>query len=765
MKALLGLAALALFATPAVAQLGTPISLGPFGGNLLAVDVDPVAPQTLLVSTWQDGLLRSTNGGNAFASFQPVGLPVGFGLFVARFLRNPNDIGELIALAGTGVYRSTDGGFNWTQSLVPATNDLRWAAVQPGGDVWLASTNAEVWRSDDDAASWSLVFNGSSLGQLVFAPSDPTRAYLASFNGLRVSTDAGATFNAAGAATTWLKGVAVAPGDANTVFAGGLQGRIKKSTNGGLTWSDTLLGTSSSIEFFEWDTFIPGRLWAGLLDRLYITDNQGASWTFASQGLPPSQPIVTDLAFGSNGTQYLSTEDGFFRATGGVPPWVLIGVPSVSMFDAAIAAPGGKRLATNNRGVFASAGPFAPMQPTGWVFDFGAHTNKVVVDPNNPDRWILGGVGAFFDNATVRIATNNGATIQTPLESFGAGQVRGLALDPIGSTQMLAGMYPADFGQPGLARSTDLGAAWIPVAGSAGWATTAIAYDPFTAGRVLALQGLTGNIRESSDGGLTWSVLPGWSIGGTPWMLLADPVQPGVFYGADDGAGLQRSLDGGVTWSTLVESSNERSDIAFHPSIPGLFWFSNGDGRVRVTTDGGSTFANAFTASPAGVLAAGLDLDRSTGGLLIATLGSSAWELFGASPYIDLGGASVGAGAFTPRHFPSGPLAQLGNGGWVLEVDRLVGGAPLILHLGLSNLGLPLAGGVLGTGEPTVLALSAVAGGAPGAPGAGSFAVGLPIPSVPSLAGLDLFTQVFAFDAASPFFVVLSNGLRTKILP
>ena len=766
MNRLLSLATLALVATPAAAQLGTPITLGPFGGPFQSVDVDPANPQNLLLSNVEKGLLRSTDGGNSFAPLQPLGLPVGPFQFVRRFERNPSNPAELFALLGSSAYRSTDGGLSWTDLAVPAGADLRWIAAQPGGNGLLASSSAEVWHSPDAGATWNLAFSGQTLGQVTFAPSDPSRAYLASFNGLRISTNGGASFAPAGADTTWLKGVAVAPNDPNTVFGGGLSGRIKKSTNAGATWTDTLLGTFASIEFFELDGVVPGRIWACLLDRLYTSDNLGASWVFASQGLPASQPIVTDLAFASNGNQYLSTEDGFFRAQGGVPPWTLIGLPNLPLFDAAIASPGGKRLVSNFRGVYASAGPLFPMAPTAWVFDFGAHTNQILVDPTNPDRWILGGVGAFIDNATVRIATNNGANIQTPLEYFGGGQVRALALDPIGQTEMLAGVFPNGFQQPGLSRSTNLGASWAPVPGTTSWGVVGVAYDPFVAGRIVVLDGLIpGNIRISTNGGTSWTTLPGWNPTAQPWLLRADPVRPGVFYGADEGVGLLRSVDGGVTWTSLGESAYERSDIAFHPSIPGLFWFSNADGRVRVTTDGGNSFADVFTVPEAPVAASGLALDASTGGLLVATGGNSAWEVFFASPYVDLGGASAGAGGVTPRQVPSGPLAQVGNAGFALGAERFVGGAPVLLHIGLANLSLPFAGGVLGTFEPTVFQAALLASGAPGAPGAGSVSQPLPIPAVPSLAGLELYSQFFGFDTASPFVIVLSNALRVRLLP
>jgi hypothetical protein len=110
---------------------------------------------------------------------------------------------------------------------------------------------------------------------------------------------------------------------------------------------------------------------------------------------------------------------------------------------------------------------------------------------------------------------------------------------------------------------------------------------------------------RSIDGGETWPQAPGlptdqWAHGlGASRLEDILIVNPGV-------EGLLRSIDGGDTWSPTSVTLGAAADIEFHPTKPGLVWWSDGNQGVYRSTDGGVTWASTMnTGLPLGQEAIG----------------------------------------------------------------------------------------------------------------------------------------------------------------
>ena len=246
------------------------------GQQIASMAVDPTNPDRLFVAVLghpyaanpERGIYRSTDGG---ATFERVlftnedagGFAVKIDphdpktvyatLWAAR--QAPWEIGASFEIAGSGVYKSSDGGTTWTQltSGLPARIGRTEVAVAPSNSqvVYVyadAEANGEdagaLYRSDDAGAHFAKVNDadeiaerGDDLVSIAVDPRDPQTVYLTNTSTYR-STDGGRTLVAIKGApggddyhTVWIN-----PSDPGIVALASDQGATI-SVDGGATWS------------------------------------------------------------------------------------------------------------------------------------------------------------------------------------------------------------------------------------------------------------------------------------------------------------------------------------------------------------------------------------------------------------------------------------------------------------------------------------------------------------------------------------------------
>ena len=87
------------------------INIGPEGGYVLALAINPQTPEILYAGTAWGGVFKSTNGGMSWTAMN-TGLT---NTYINALAINPQTPGTLYAGTwGGGVFRSTNGGTNWT---------------------------------------------------------------------------------------------------------------------------------------------------------------------------------------------------------------------------------------------------------------------------------------------------------------------------------------------------------------------------------------------------------------------------------------------------------------------------------------------------------------------------------------------------------------------------------------------------------------------------------------------------------------------------
>lgn len=180
-------------------------------------------------------ILKSSDGGATFATLAPdlqgalfaVWADPRQGLYIAGS-----------APAGGFFARSTDGGLNWTRTMVPGSPYLSSLWVSSAGDIYAAG--GRVFKSTDQGATWTSAVTPPTQATAVSGSPDGARI-VATGSGLLVveSLDAGATWEVVSGASALegsdppsLEGVWVADAVSDPYFAAGRSGVLRTISTG-----------------------------------------------------------------------------------------------------------------------------------------------------------------------------------------------------------------------------------------------------------------------------------------------------------------------------------------------------------------------------------------------------------------------------------------------------------------------------------------------------------------------------------------------------
>ena len=252
-----------------------------WGGDVRSLAIDSERPQRLFAGTSSGQVLLSENGG---ADWRSPGLPVAFPGWVVSDLLLEAD-GRLWAAlwglwgAGGNVYLSTDGGVTWTErgDGLPGSQVYRLAA---GNGRLFAATRGGVYGSDDHGASWrhltaahpeiqkvsSLLVDGDSVlagtWRRAYKSDDGGASWRGVFTGMVLDSEV----------------FSLQPGPAAGEIWASTCGWVYRSTNEGESWRRYERGLEERRT--QAVRVLPGgRLLAGTVAGLYVSDDGGASWS------------------------------------------------------------------------------------------------------------------------------------------------------------------------------------------------------------------------------------------------------------------------------------------------------------------------------------------------------------------------------------------------------------------------------------------------------------------------------------------------------
>ena len=164
------------------------IGPGNIGGRMRSMIIDPTVPDRIFAGGVSGGIWRSDDGGNTWAPVADEMSNLAVTCMVAMFGTEPDTFfagtGEggffkqktntkNSPVQGAGVFRSNDGGNNWThleRTSGPAWNVVSDLALSPDETILLAATGGGIFRSTDRGETWRRTYNGRTVLDLEFAP-------------------------------------------------------------------------------------------------------------------------------------------------------------------------------------------------------------------------------------------------------------------------------------------------------------------------------------------------------------------------------------------------------------------------------------------------------------------------------------------------------------------------------------------------------------------------------------------------------------------
>jgi photosystem II stability/assembly factor-like uncharacterized protein len=328
-----------------------------------AIVLDPRHPRTLYLSTRQNDVLRSVDGGRSWHPFRArrkgrSGPGPGLTDLLAIDPRKP---GTLYAGDGLGVVKTVDGGATWRRADagVVASHVLRVApAASNPATIYAAglvgyrnqqhALDQFLSRSDDRGRTWVRLRTDVSDGSpfavqpsvLAVDPRDHNHVLVGGL-GITGSRDGGATWKShyrlPHLNDVWVGHIAFAPSNPRQVYAAigdgpADQGRLIRSSDGGTTWTTDGAAGTKIITAFAVHPQQAETVYAGYEGQnsgaggVAISSDGGRSWRYRS--IPDAQSVNAFAFVPSDpDTIYAATDLGLARSVDGGDRWRLTPKP------------------------------------------------------------------------------------------------------------------------------------------------------------------------------------------------------------------------------------------------------------------------------------------------------------------------------------------------------------------------------------------------------------------------------------------------------
>jgi uncharacterized repeat protein (TIGR01451 family) len=402
--------------------------------------------------------------------------------------------------SGNSIFKSTDSANNWAASdsglLASSVNQL---VFQPGNSsIIYAASDAGVFKTTDGGANWTLLSGQTALpvNRVAIDPTNTNIIYAATGGGMFKSTDGGSNFTAInnGFNPAFARSIVVDPVTPGTLYAVGISNLLFKSTNGGANWTQTFINGVTTINDLTIDPNTPATLYASTNRGIFKSTDSSVSWTASNTGFPSIRIANSVVIDKTNNLLYAATGGGIFKSADGANNWTNISgninllAVSVIAFD-----PSNTSVIYVNTflGPQKTSDGGATWNVSGNGYP-GSTISSLVVNPTQPSTLYIGttsGADAF-------VTKLNAAGSATVYSTFLGGSVsdagNGIALDASGNAYVTGSTTSSNFPTANALQATNLSGSdafvtKLNAAGSAYVYSTFLGGDSTDLGRAIAV--------------------------------------------------------------------------------------------------------------------------------------------------------------------------------------------------------------------------------------------------------------------------------------
>ena len=528
-----------------------------------------------------------------------------------------------------GVFLSTDGGITWQHkdNGLPSGADveIRGLAVKPGdsntvfaaGDLEeigpsmgaFQRTQGIVYRTMDGGENWTQVLAGGNLFKdIIVDPNNTNTVYVASgffdrqqlekLEGVYKSTDGGTTWIQTnnGIRNLYVTNIKFDPTNPSTIWGTtgmipqfdtdveNQDGAIIVTRDGGMSWSEVKRQRNNgSPQLYSALGISPTNsnvIYSGAFGIFFKSKDGGMTWTetgFGPLGSNPGHPI--DIAVDPNDENTVFVDSyvgGVFKTTDAGKTWITdaFGYSGSETRDVAVSPDGNKVFATSRSGIFLSQDKGVNWIPVG-LGDVGLDELQAIAPhPTDNNKILLGDSQNAM--SSIFLSTDGGMIWKTVFMLFPEDYA----------------LHPSSTGLDGEIVFTDI--KWAksnPNAAIAACVKKSLFHD--------FEDSIGWGVFKSTDGGMSWinkqNGIPGFK---NTWSIDIDPTNEEIVYAATNDSGIVKSIDGGETWTQI---NNGFGDVkSFHsvsicPANTQVLLAGSSDGQIFRTTDSGVTWQSVLS--------------------------------------------------------------------------------------------------------------------------------------------------------------------------